>query len=667
MSRANRVLLLAALFSWSVGAMAVEKLPVETFSRHFVYDSAQISPDGSKLAVSFLRDDTAMVAVVDLTAGKAVGVAGVKSPDTLRDIRWKSDQRLIYLSIRHNKDAPYFPILAAVDVDGANHVVLNFNPQRNGLYTYDWVVDSNWADPQNVLIGSETAKLEFPIVYRTDVMHSRGTGELMHNSNAGTITWPTSRKPLFNAPGRSCDYLTDNAGVVRTCLTTETDTTNRLLYRSGDGAEWVELGHFGYGGSGSVQPVAFAADNRTLYVFSTLKRDTQALYVFDPEKKALGDLIFEAAGADVDEVIFGGDQHTPVAVTYFKKGMGIHYLDERLAEVHQALNGAFKGQQVQLVSFSRDNSKVVVWVGDSSTPGSYYIYDTKNNTVQKVADRAPWIDRTKMAMTRAVEFDARDGLHLNGYLTLPRGAEEKGLPLIVQVHGGPLGVRDTATFDSDTQFLANRGYAVLQVNFRGSAGYGTAFVGAAQHEWGGKMQTDLEDGVKWLVARGTVDPNRVGIFGGSYGGYAAMMALAAAPDMFKCGISEDGVANLVRMLNSTRIEGKSGDWGRRVTSAEQAFWQLVIGNRRDEATLKAVSPVFNVDKIKAPLFLAHGSDDLVVPSVESTDMESAMKRAGKPVELLVVPGEGHGIVQEKNRKVLYERLDAFLAKNLPTT
>lgn len=667
MYRSNRALLPAALFSWSVGAWAVEKLPVETFSRHLIYDSAQISPDGSKLAVSFLRDDTAMVAVVDLTAGKAVGVAAVKSPDTLGDIWWKSDQRLIYRSVRHSVQAPYFTILSAVNVDGSNHVVLNFNPQRNGLYTEDSVVDAMRQDSENVLIGSYTAKQEYPVVYRTDVVHSRGTGEVLHNANAGSITWPTSRKALFNAPGRGCDYVTDNAGVVRTCLTTETDTTNRLFYRATDSADWVELAHYGYGGSGTVQPVAFTADNRQIYVFSTLKRDTQALYLFDPEKKALGDLIFEAPGADVSDVVFGGDGHTPVAVTYFKKGMGIHYLDERLAEVHQALNGAFKGQQVQLVSLNKDNSKVVVWAGDASTPGSYYIYDTKNNTVQKVADRAPWIDRTKMANTRAVEFDARDGLHLNGYLTLPRDAPDKGLPLIVQVHGGPLGVRDIASFDSDTQFLANRGYAVLQVNFRGSGGYGRSFLGAGQREWGGKMQTDLEDGVKWLVARGTADPNRVGIFGWSYGGYAAMMALASAPDMFKCGVSLEGVSNLVRVLNSTEVRSRTGDWGREIGSAERAFWQQVIGDRSDDAALKAASPVFNVDKIKAPLFLAHGSDDLTVPSTDSTDMESAMKRGGKPVELLMVPGEGHGFVQERSVKLLYERLDAFLAKNLPTS
>lgn len=269
-----------------------------------------------------------------------------------------------------------------------------------------------------------------------------------------------------------------------------------------------------------------------------------------------------------------------------------------------------------------------------------------------------------MAKTRAVTFDARDGVQLNGYLTLPRDGGEKNLPLIVNVHGGPFGVRDYAEFDRETQLFANRGYAVLQVNFRGSGGYGREFRAAGHREWGRKMQTDLEDGVKWLVSQGTVDVKRVGIFGGSYGGYAAMMALVTAPDLYKCAVTYAGVSNLVRMLNARNMVARSG-LRRSVSKQERLFWESVIGDRDDEAALKEISPLFNVGKVRAPVFIAHGDEDLTVPVIEATDLERALRRAGKPVDMLIIQGEGHGFFREKSREKFYRKMDDFFGKYLP--
>ena len=663
----NFTLPVAALLSMCVSVQAADKLPAETFSRHVVYDSISISPDGMKLAVTFLREGTTTLAVVDLSANKAVGVAGVKAPDTLTDISWKSNDRIIYRLIGHDPENIHVPVYWAVNRDGGNPVLLNRNPERNGLYITEWLQDLAWEDEQSALIVSQAAKLDYPVVYRVNVMTARGEGKLMSSPKGSDINWPTVRKALFKAPGRQCDYQADNAGIVRTCLTSEPDDTYRLMYRTGDNSEWSQIEHFGVGKDpGLFWPVGFTPDNRQIYVLSTFARNTSALYLYDPEKKALGELLFEAAGVDINDVVRGGDQRTPVAVTYYKQGMGIHYLDAQMADIHQSLNKAFQGQQVRLVSFSRDNGRVVAWVGDSSTPGTYYLVDTKSVKVQKISDLAPWIDRARMATTRAVQFNARDGLQLNGYLTLPRDAAGRKVPLIVQVHGGPHGVRDLGGFDWDSQFFASRGYAVLRINFRGSGGFGREFVEAGHGEWGRKMQSDLEDGVKWLAAAGTIDPDRVGIYGISYGGYAAMMALVTAPDMFKCGISESGVSNLVRMLNARKIAGHSG-LHRDVDESEREFWESVVGDRHDEAALREISPVFNVDKIRAPVLIAHGGEDLVVPMLDATDLERALRRAGKDVDLLMIKNEGHGFVQESSRKQFYERMDAFLAKNLPAT
>lgn len=655
---------MAVLIGLNASAMAAERLPVETFSRQFTYDSVALSPDGGKIAVSYVKDDFSMLGVVDLANGKAQPVAGVKRPDELGGIWWKTDDRILYRAYMRDQNFDHVSVLRAVNADGRNLILLNFNPQPSGWYTHDEILDLNFEDPQTILMASESEEHDFPLVYRVNVQ--RGQSSALGARSGPQFQWPSARKALFKKPpARDCTYDTDLAGEVRICVAHETDRSRRLLYRSDENAPWVELAHY-EADQPSMYPLGFTPDNRRLYVSSNIGRDTRALFEYDPETKSLGKLLFEANGLDLDDPVRSADGRRLIAVTYHDKGSGIFYLDPHLMAVHEELNKAFGKLQVSLQSASRDGNYIIAWVGDASTPGTYYLYDGKKSQVREITAIAPWIDRKSMAVTRAVAFDARDGMHLNGYLTLPRGGPDRNLPLIVNVHGGPIGIRDVATFDRETQLFANRGYAVLQVNFRGSGGYGREFRAAGEREWGGKMQTDLEDGVQWLVKRGTVDPAKVGIFGGSYGGYAAMMALVTAPDLYKCAVSYAGISNLVRMLNERTRYANSG-LRRKVSRAEQQFWERVIGDRHDEAALEAVSPVFNVEKIKAPVFIAHGGDDLTVPVVEATELERALRRAGKPVEMLIVPHEGHGFFREQSRRIFYERMDAFFGKCLPVS
>jgi len=573
-------------FRLSQRRLQLKKLPIEDFARQFTYQRVTLSPDGTKLAVVFLRDDITHLAVLDLATSKAVAVAGVKQPDSLREIVWKSDSRLIYRSIRHDAVFDYVPLLSAVDADGGHRILLNYNPQPNGWYNYDALLDPLPEDADTALIVSEADKQNYPAVYRTNVRHA--TAQVRSLSSRGGAQWPTSRRVLFAPPGRECEYQTDNNGLVRTCSTSEADGSKRLLYRDAEGGPWVELGHFEMD-KGNVTPIGFAPDNRQMYVFSNVGRDNVALYSYDPQRRALAGLLFAADGVDLEDAVYAGDGRALIAVTYDNHGLGIHYLDPDVQGMHMGLNKAFGGLTTQLISFSRNNAKAVVWVGNASTPGSYYLYDAATARATHIMNIAPWIDPKKMARVRSIAFAARDGMPLNGYLTLPRGVPEKDLPLIVNVHGGPIGVRDFAEFDREDQLFANRGYAVLQVNFRGSGGYGREFRAAGHREWGRKMQTDVEDGVKWLVEQGIVDRKRVGIFGGSYGGYAAMMGLITAPDFYKCGVTYASVSNLVRMLNERERYTSSG-MRRHVSKAESLFWEKVIGDRHDEAALKEISP-----------------------------------------------------------------------------
>jgi len=259
---------------------------------------------------------------------------------------------------------------------------------------------------------------------------------------------------------------------------------------------------------------------------------------------------------------------------------------------------------VSVRNFSQDGKRALALVQNDRTPGAFYLFDDEKGTVEMLAARAPWIDANLMSEVKAITYAARDGLQIPGYLTLPHGKAPKSLPLIVFPHGGPYAVRDVGRFDRDAQFLASRGYAVLQMNFRGSGGYGTKFREAGNREWGGKMQDDVTDAVKWAVSEGIADANRVCIFGASYGGYAALMGAATTPELYRCAISYAGVSDLETMFQS-RIIGRQG--GRDRTPEELDFMRRVVGDKRDAAWLRERSPVTNAARIRCPVFIAHAS------------------------------------------------------------
>jgi len=303
-----------------------------------------------------------------------------------------------------------------------------------------------------------------------------------------------------------------------------------------------------------------------------------------------------------------------------------------------------------------------VLVGNERTPGKYYLYDAVLQQVDVIVARAPWIDPKQMGTVKAIHYKARDGLEISGYLTTPNGKEAKKLPLIVYPHGGPYAVRDTAGWDADAQFLASRGYAVLQMNFRGSGGYGSTFREAGNREWGGKMQDDVTDAVQWAVTSGVADANRVCLLGASYGGYVALMGAVTTPELYKCAVSISGVTDLETMFQP-RIVGTSIFRDR--TPEELTFISKVVGDKRDSAYLRERSPVANAAKIRAPIFIAHGEQDLIVPFGNATQMRDALVQAHKTVEFFSRPDEEHGFAQEANQIALLTQIEQFLQKYNP--
>jgi dipeptidyl aminopeptidase/acylaminoacyl peptidase len=286
--------------------------------------------------------------------------------------------------------------------------------------------------------------------------------------------------------------------------------------------------------------------------------------------------------------------------------------------------------------------------------GATYFYDVAKDELTKIADRAPWLKEEQMCEMKPITFTASDGIQLHGYLTLPLGVDPKNLPVVVNPHGGPW-ARDVWGWNPEVQFLANRGYAVLQINFRGSTGYGRKFWELSFKQWGKTMQNDLTDGVKWLISEGIADPKRVGIYGGSYGGYATLAGLTFTPDLYACGVDYVGVSNLFTFMSTMPPYWKP---------FIEMMYEMVGDPKKDSLLLREASPLFHVDKIKVPLFIAQGANDPRVNKAESDQVVEALKKRGVKVDYMVKDNEGHGFGNEENQFEFYGAMEKFLATHL---
>ena len=306
---------------------------------------------------------------------------------------------------------------------------------------------------------------------------------------------------------------------------------------------------------------------------------------------------------------------------------------------------------------TKAEDKFIVRVYSDRSLGAYYIYDKTADKLTKIADIGPWLKAEELAEMNPIEYKSRDGLTIQGYLTLPNGytmETAKDLPVVVNPHGGPW-ARDSWGFNPEIQFLANRGYAVLQMNFRGSTGYGRKFWEDSFKQWGLTMQDDVSDGVKWLVSKGIADPKRVAIYGGSYGGYATLMGIVKDPDQYAAAVDYVGVSNMFTFMNTIPPYWKP---------MLDMFHEMVGDPKKDSALLASVSPVFHVDRIKTPLFIAQGANDPRVNKAESDQMVEALKKKGVVVEYMVKANEGHGFHNEENRFDFYRAMEKFLGAHL---
>lgn len=599
-------------------------IPLEDFFRSPARAMLRLSPDGTHLAWLAPWESRLNLFVRELATGTERRLTSATERD-LGGFLWADDRSLLYVR-DSGGDENYR--LWSVGRDGSEPVDLTpFEGVKCAL------VDDLPDVDGEVLFQMNRRDPRCFDVYRLDV-------------TSGEMTLEAEN------PGNVQAWITDHAGRLR-LATTSDGVESAILYRERPDDDWREVARYSF--KEGVVPHLFTPDDREIYASSNVGRDRYAVVRMDPATGDERELLFEHDAVDVTQTVYSRARKRLTAAIVETDRMHYHFFDEQREALQRFLDEALPGRENRVVSWSRDESIGVVISGGDRDRGSYYLLDVEGRELTRLFEVAPWLDAEALAAMEPIELRARDGLRLHGYLTRPRVGDGPW-PLVVNPHGGPWH-RDRWGFNPEVQFLADRGFAVLQVNFRGSTGYGRAFWEAGFGQWGLAMQDDVSDAVAWAVEQGIADARRVAIYGGSYGGYSALSGMTRTPELYACGVSYVGVSNLF-----TWIESIPPYWELYL----EMLYELVGHPERDAERFRATSPLFHVDRVRAPLFIAQGANDPRVPQRESDQIVEALQARGVPVTYLVKDNEGHGFHNEENRFEFYRALESFLGEHLGT-
>jgi dienelactone hydrolase len=637
-------MLSAACFLLPVAATASDLVPVEDFARHLLLSSPKLSPNGKYVAVNVndINGDSHALVVYDVDNMKApISMLRLPKYEVAADVTWVSNKRIVLEKGRQygSIDKPSLTgEILATDFDGKHQDYLyGYNAGKYGRRAGSRGPDHGWGSidglptPTNGHFYMSTESWDnsdYSTIY--DVDATRGNRHLIGQLGVANLSF------MVGADGQA-HYA---YGINR-------DYNYVVYYRQDNGWAKMQATH----GAFSFAPRFFTPDQKGIYADYAPGGGPTALVEQDENgsnRKVLASDKFSSIGMV---------EWTPLAYRPFATvpatGKPVPtYIDPNMpmAKLHRALSQRFPGY-VHFINFSEDGGKLLFSVFSDRDPGTYYLIDTHTYKVSKLFSSEPWIDPSKMSERRSLHFTTSDGLQMEAILTIPNGRQLHNLPMVLLPHGGPIGVQDSWYFDDDAQFLASRGYLVLQVNYRGSSGRGEDFEEAAYLKWGTRVQQDLIDGVKWTIAQKYADPDRICVYGASFGGYAAMMTTIRAPGMFKCAVGYAGVYDLGMMY-------QKGDIQERKTG--RSYLKRVIG--KNDADLAANSPDMLADKINVPVLLIHGEDDKRVPFAQAKAMRAALDAAHKPYEWMSKPGEGHGFYSEANNIDFYNKLQEFIGK-----
>lgn len=594
-----------------------------------------ISPDGSTLA---WQDNTAAaprIVVFDVSARRARRTLQVEGAVKLRWLDWSDDATLLYEVSVTGPDVvqvasryEVYRIFSLQVASGAKHLLLMQGGSRP-LVTAADVLVTHAVRPHTIIMASLDDVGGWALsLYEVDTLTGRGT--VIEQGTSITGQWVVDRQGHAVARADWTPY----------------DEVYRVMARDGRG--WREI--FRQPKHTEISLEGLSTDGTAVIAISSGAHGLAKLLAL-PLDGSPSRVLVEDPQYDVEEVVLDGFDQSPAAARMGGARQEVRWFDAQRQQRHDSVARAFPGRRVTIVSESRDGRRLIADVETPSTPSTYYLVDLQTHRADIVGEEYPALAGTRLGEVQTITYAARDGTTINAYLTLPPGAEPRSLPLVVLPHGGPES-RDDFQFDWWAQFLAARGYAVLQPEFRGSTGFGNAFRLAGRHQWGHLMQDDVSDGVRALSARGTVDPARVCIVGASYGGYAALAGAAFTPELYACAVSVNGVSNLPEMIGFAGEHSDSAD-----------YWTRQVGSALDPAVV-ASSPVKAAARVRAPVLLIYSADDTVVPPTQTEEMARALRENGKSVTVVRLGGDDHWLSRTDTRVTMLKELEAFLAAHL---
>jgi dipeptidyl aminopeptidase/acylaminoacyl peptidase len=646
-----RTLLLTALLSGTgaSGLAANPLVPVESFATEALYSSPKLAPDGKHIAVNvrIMRNGRMIptMSIYKLPELSLVSTIAMNGYEIPTGFSWITNTRLVVskgLIVGAREMPQSTGELVAVDYDGKRQEYLfgreNFRYSSKGKWYGDdygngFLTGVFLPRTENVLVTTYIWGAERTMLYDINTANS-------------------SRKLVASIGARGLDFLVQKDRTPRFAFGMD-DKAEPTMFRFDDAsAEWRQVDRKPLGAW--YRPFNFLIGDKEFYAYHSQDGGPVRI-VRDAVDGSSRTVVAEDPLFNPGSIAFTAYPWTPFGVFGRRGKPTIRYLDESLADaqLHKSLSAQFPDEIVEFINFTDDGKKLLFHVASDRDPGSYYLYDRPTNKAELLFSNMDQIDPDQMAQRLPVEFKARDGTLISGFLTLPNNPGKKKLPMVLYPHGGPSGVTESWYFDTDAQFLASRGYAVLQLNFRGSGGRGENFMNAGQKQWGGLMIDDMVDGVKWAGTRPDIDIQRVCAYGISYGGYAALMLPVREPALFKCAVGYAGIYDLNRIYDEHTVKARR---------SSRSYYERWVGT--DKAQLTRYSPALNADKIKIPVLLIHGGKDEIDPKEYAYHMRDALTKAGNPPDWLFESDEGHGFYDVENRRKVLVKLEEFFGKHI---
>ncbi len=605
------------------GDKSVSRIPIKNFFSVPIKTLFLVSPDGKY--ISYLKPDNNKIHIyVETWDGKNTTQLTCDVNRNISSYLWVNNNQIIYLKDESDGENQG---LYAVKSDGTNkRELLSFKNTNIKLIT------SGPVQNDNVLVALNKRDSTVFDAYRLNIE----TGKL---------------SLLVKNPGNITQWYSDPSGNLRMAIASD-GVNETLLYRNSEAKRFnpVLTNNF----KSSISPIGFSKDNTCIYALSNQNRDKMALVELDCVTGKEHRTIYSNSDVDVSEAVYSQNKGKLIYAGFETWKKRRYYLDDSVKAMYSRLEELLPNSEIKVTGSDLAERKFIIRTYTDRNPGSYYLYTLKDNKLVKLSDVNNTLNVDDMAEMEPVHYKTRDNVIVNGYLTLPKGKSARNLPVVIMPHGSAYS-RNSWGYNAEVQFLANRGYAVFQVNFRGSKGYGKKFWIAGFKEWGGKMQNDITDGVRWLISKKIADSTRIGIYGSSFGGFSALHGLCFQPELYKCGASYSGLTNLFTYLK---------DIPPYYRPYQQMYYETVGNPVADADYFRAASPVFHTDRIRVPVLIAQGSRDPRVNMNETNQFVKELKKRKVPVTYILKEGEGHYFRKPENKLEFYWELEKFLDKNL---